>query len=77
MAFSSLIRCRRRLATARADFAGGLPQTQAAIDYAKRMHAGQQRADGTPFILHPLEVATILYDAGAPDHFITAVPSTT
>ena len=52
--------------------AARLPRTQAAIDYAERMHAGQRRADGTPFILHPLEVASLLYDAGAPDHLIAA-----
>ena len=48
------------------------PQTQAAVAYAERMHAGQQRADGTPFILHPLEVASLLHDNGAPDHLIAA-----
>ena len=36
------------------------------------MHAGQRRGDGTPFILHPLEVASVLYYAGAPDHLIAA-----
>ena len=49
-----------------------LPRTQAAIAYAERMHAGQRRADGTPFILHPLEVASLLDYAGAPDHLIAA-----
>jgi (p)ppGpp synthase/HD superfamily hydrolase len=49
-----------------------LPQTRAAIAYAERMHAGERRADGTPFILHPLEVASLLYDCGAPDHLIAA-----
>ena len=49
-----------------------LPQTQAAIEYAERMHAGQRRADGTPFVLHPLEVASLLYYTGAPDHLIAA-----
>ncbi len=53
-------------------FVTGLPQTERAIGYAERMHAGQQRADGTPFILHPLEVAALLYYAGAPDHLIAA-----
>jgi hypothetical protein len=42
------------------------------VAFATRMHAGQRRADGTPFILHPLEVATRLYFAGAPDHLIAA-----
>jgi len=36
------------------------------------MHAGQRRADGTPFVLHPLEVASLLYYTGAPDHLIAA-----
>ena len=49
-----------------------LPQTRAAIAYAERMHADQIRGDGTPFILHPLEVASLLYYAGAPDHVIAA-----
>jgi hypothetical protein len=49
-----------------------LPQTQEAIEYAERMHAGQRRADGTRFILHPLEVASLLYRVGAPDHLIAA-----
>jgi (p)ppGpp synthase/HD superfamily hydrolase len=49
-----------------------LPQTQAAIAFAERMHAGQHRADGTPFILHPLEVASLLRRSGAPDHLIAA-----
>jgi hypothetical protein len=53
-------------------FAGRLPLTRAAVAYAERMHAGQRRADGTPFILHPLEVASLLHDAGAPDHLIAA-----
>ena len=50
----------------------GLSQTQAAIGYAERMHAGQRCADGTPFILHPLEVASLLYCAGAADDLIAA-----
>ncbi len=50
----------------------GLAKTQAAIAYAQRMHTGQHRADGAPFILHPLEVASLLHDAGAPDHLIAA-----
>jgi (p)ppGpp synthase/HD superfamily hydrolase len=36
------------------------------------MHAGQQRGDGTPFVLHPVEVASLLYYVGAPDHLIAA-----
>jgi (p)ppGpp synthase/HD superfamily hydrolase len=36
------------------------------------MHAGQSRPDGSPFILHPLEVASLLHDVGAPDHLVAA-----
>jgi (p)ppGpp synthase/HD superfamily hydrolase len=53
-------------------FANGLPETQAAIVFAQRMHAGQHRADGTPFVLHALEVASLLCHAGAPDHVVAA-----
>lgn len=40
--------------------------------YAERAHAGQLRADGTPFINHPLEVAALLKTTGAPDRLIAA-----
>lgn len=53
-------------------FAHGLPQARAAVAYAERMHSGQQRGDGAPFVLHPIEVASLLYYAGAPDHLIAA-----
>ena len=36
------------------------------------MHAGQRRTDGSPFIQHPLEVAFLLYRAGAPDRLVAA-----
>lgn len=49
-----------------------LPLTRAAIAYAEDRHADQQRADGTPFVLHPLEVASLLAHDGAPDHLIAA-----
>jgi (p)ppGpp synthase/HD superfamily hydrolase len=42
----------------------------AAVAYAVQQHAGQRRvADGAPFVLHPIEVAT---DVGAPDHVVAA-----
>lgn len=51
----------------------GLPRTRAALAYATRLHRGQRRElDGAPFIEHPLEVASLLYAAGAPDHLIAA-----
>jgi GTP diphosphokinase / guanosine-3',5'-bis(diphosphate) 3'-diphosphatase len=40
--------------------------------FAERSHAGQQLADGAPFILHPLEVGWLLYRSGAPDDLIAA-----
>lgn len=47
--------------------------TRRAIVYAERVHEGQRRSsDGGPFIAHPLEVACLLYDAGAADHVIAA-----
>lgn len=50
-----------------------LPKTRAALEYAKRQHAGQRRSsDGAAFIEHPLEVGWLLYRAGAPDHVIAA-----
>jgi (p)ppGpp synthase/HD superfamily hydrolase len=51
----------------------GLHQTLAALAYAVEQHAGQRRTgDGAPFVLHPIEVATLLADAGAPDHVVAA-----
>jgi HD domain len=52
--------------------AGGLPQTEAAVACAERLHLGQRQGDGTPYLLHPLEVARLLHDVGAPDHLIAA-----
>jgi HD domain len=55
------------------DWAQRLPHTREALAYAERQHAGQPRAaDGAPFIVHPNEVACLLYRAGAPDHIIAA-----
>ena len=49
-----------------------LPQTQAAVAFAERRHAGQIRADGSEFILHPLETGSLLHSVGAPDRVIAA-----
>ncbi|MFZ0376236.1 MAG: HD domain-containing protein [Solirubrobacteraceae bacterium] len=55
------------------DLVARLPRTRAALAYAEERHAGQRRvADGAPFIEHPLEVAELLYRAGAPDEVIAA-----
>ena len=55
-------------------FAGSsVHQTLAALAYAVEQHAGQRRdGDGAPFVLHPIEVATLLAEAGAPDHVVAA-----
>jgi (p)ppGpp synthase/HD superfamily hydrolase len=50
-----------------------LPKTNAAVAFARSCHAGQRRrVDGAAFIMHPLEVGSLLYYAGAPDHVIAA-----
>jgi HD domain-containing protein len=55
------------------EFAQGLPTTRAAVAYASMLHAGQRRRfDGAPFILHPLEVGSLLRCAGADDELIAA-----
>lgn len=62
-----------RLATRLSTRVPGLPQTQAALDYARMVHRGQVRdVDGAPFVEHPLDVASLLYAAEAPDHLIAA-----
>jgi (p)ppGpp synthase/HD superfamily hydrolase len=50
------------------------PSTErSALAFARLAHAGQRRsADGAPFILHPIEVASLLRAAGAPEHVIAA-----
>lgn len=53
-------------------FVDRLPQTKAAVEYAARRHAGQRQGDGTPYLLHPIEVASLLHAAGAPDHLVAA-----
>ena len=54
-------------------FGDHLPVTQAAIEFARERHAGQQRrADDAPFVLHPIEAASILERSGYPDHVVAA-----
>jgi hypothetical protein len=53
-------------------FAERLPHTRAAVEYARRTHAGQSRGDGAPFVQHPLEVGALLHGAGASDQVIAA-----
>lgn len=54
-------------------FLRDLPLTQAAAEFARERHAGQRRdADRASFVLHPLEVASLLARSGYPDYVITA-----
>ena len=57
----------------RSRFARELPLTRAARVFAAQRHAGQLRAvDGAPFLMHPLEVASLLEREGYPDHVVAA-----
>lgn len=49
------------------------PLTRAALAFAARAHGGDRReADGAPFILHPLEVASLLSSCDCPDEVTAA-----
>lgn len=55
------------------EFAVRRPKTKAALAYAEQLHEGQHRSiDGAPFIFHPIEVGTLLYEAGATDDVVAA-----
>lgn len=50
-----------------------LPQALEAARYAARLHGGQRReSDAAPFVLHPLEVAALLYNTGHPEPVVAA-----
>jgi pyruvate kinase len=54
-------------------FTRHLPLTHAAVEFARDRHAGQRRAaDGAAFVLHPLEVASLLDRSHYPDHVVAA-----
>ena len=54
-------------------FIRDLPLTQAALEFAQSRHGGQRRlADGASFVLHPLEVASLLERSHYPDHVVAA-----
>jgi hypothetical protein len=54
-------------------FVRGLPLTRAAIEFAKAHHDGQRRGgDSASFLLHPLEVASLLARSRYPDHVVAA-----
>jgi (p)ppGpp synthase/HD superfamily hydrolase len=50
-----------------------LPLTQAAVVWAVQQHAGQRReADGAAFVMHPIEVASLVDREHYPDHVVAA-----
>ena len=50
-----------------------LPLTQEAVLWAVQQHAGQRReADGADFVMHPIEVASLVEGDGYPDHAVAA-----
>jgi hypothetical protein len=51
----------------------GLELARSALAYAQELHRGQLReSDAAPFILHPLEVAALLYNTGHPEVVLAA-----
>lgn len=54
-------------------FAGLGPLTRSAVEHASRLHRGQRRpGDGSPFILHVLEVGQLLHQVGCSDAVVAA-----
>jgi hypothetical protein len=54
-------------------FLEDLPLARAAVRFAAARHAGQRRpSDHASFIVHPLEVASLLARSGYPDHVVAA-----
>lgn len=54
-------------------FLDHLPLTRKAVRFAEEHHEGQRRqADGASFMVHPLEVASLLDRSGYPDHVVAA-----
>ena len=54
-------------------FAHDLPLTRDAIAFAQERHGDQRRAaDRAPFMLHPLEVSSLLERSHYPDHVLAA-----
>jgi (p)ppGpp synthase/HD superfamily hydrolase len=54
-------------------FARDLPLAQQAVELAVELHAGQLRdSDGASFVMHPIEVASLLDRTHYPDHVVAA-----
>jgi (p)ppGpp synthase/HD superfamily hydrolase len=50
-----------------------LPLAQQAVELAVELHAGQLRdSDGASFVMHPMEVASLLDRSDYPDHVVAA-----
>lgn len=49
-----------------------LSQTKVALSLARRLHDGQYRKDGTPYIKHPLKVCSTLISCGVDDDITLA-----
>ena len=48
-----------------------LPLAQEAVELAVELHAGQRRdSDGASFVMHPMEVASLLDRSHYPDHVV-------
>jgi (p)ppGpp synthase/HD superfamily hydrolase len=57
----------------RLTFLRHLPLAQQAVELAVELHAGQRReADGASFVMHPMEVASLLDRSHYPDHVVAA-----
>ena len=55
------------------EFLSGRPLTRQAFAFAKAVHGDQRRkSDGAPFLVHPLEVASLLHDQGLDDEVTAA-----
>jgi len=54
-------------------FLRDLPQSREAVEFARERHGAQRReSDGAPFLLHPLEAASMLDRAEFPDPVVAA-----
>jgi (p)ppGpp synthase/HD superfamily hydrolase len=54
-------------------FLQGLPLSLEAFGFAREAHQEQRReSDAAEFIVHPLEVGSLLYATGHPDHLVAA-----
>ncbi len=62
-----------QLSEVQPSFLERLPLTGAGLEFALERHAGQRReGDQAPFVLHPLEVGSVLNLAGYPDPVVAA-----